>query len=60
MLKPVAAAIVRKKPAVTPAAVYKKPAGGQQNQQLGLLEVCAYPGSALAKEWAKRGLSAVD
>ena len=44
--------------ATSTAVVRKKPAGGLKNQ-LGLLEVCAYPGSALSHVWAKRGESAV-
>ncbi len=59
MLKPAAAATaaaVHKRPAAT---LRKKLACGTTGQQLGLLEVCAYPGSALSHIWATRGDSAV-
>ena len=57
--KPAGAPLMQKPAAATSTAVVrKKPAGGSKNQ-LGLLEICAYPGSALSHEWAKRGESAV-
>ncbi len=57
--KPAAALPMQKPTAATSAAVVRKKPAGDSKNQLGLLEICAYPRSAMAHEWAKRGESAV-
>ena len=44
-----------------PALLRKRPAGmnARKYDQLDLLEICAFPGSALSHVWANRGLSAI-
>ena len=50
---------MKPRPATTWESLRPKPASNKRVHGLSLLEVCAYPGSALAHEWALNGKTAV-